>query len=106
MSHMHTLCCMQVMQQGALLAGEPGAIRLEEPSMAAEDFSFYAQRIPAAFTFLGIGDAAKGSDAPLHSPRFQMNEAELPRGAALHAALALAFLGASEGSGAMQHSEL
>eukprot|EP00983_Pelagomonas_calceolata_P127533 1161414-Pelagomonas_calceolata.AAC.4 len=27
-----------------------------QPSMAAEDFSFYGQRVPSVFTFLGIGE--------------------------------------------------
>jgi len=28
---------------------------LDQPSMAAEDFSFYGQKVPSVFTFLGIG---------------------------------------------------
>ena len=43
----------------------------EEPSMAAEDFSFYGQAVPAVFSFLGIGDVALGTDASLHNPHFK-----------------------------------
>ena len=39
--------------------------------MAAEDFSFYGQAVPAVFSFLGIGDAALGTDASLHNPHFK-----------------------------------
>ncbi|EFJ49506.1 hypothetical protein VOLCADRAFT_59303, partial [Volvox carteri f. nagariensis] len=46
----------------------------------------------AAFTFLGIGDPAKGTDVGLHSPRFRMDEDQLPLGAALHAALATEWI--------------
>lgn len=28
---------------------------LDQPSLAAEDFAFYSQKIPSVFTFLGIG---------------------------------------------------
>jgi len=29
---------------------------LDQPSLAAEDFSFYGQTVPSVFTFLGIGE--------------------------------------------------
>ena len=60
--------------QAAAAAGVVPPINLqlaEEPSMAAEDFSFYGQAVPAVFSFLGIGDAALGTDASLHNPRFK-----------------------------------
>lgn len=34
---------------------------LAEPSLAAEDFSFYSHRLPAGFMFLGIGSGDKGT---------------------------------------------
>lgn len=64
---------------------------LAEPSMAAEDFSFYAQSVPAVFTFLGSG----GTSPPgvgLHNPKFTLDEGVLPQGAALHAALAVEWV--------------
>ncbi|KAG2448129.1 hypothetical protein HYH02_006714 [Chlamydomonas schloesseri] len=68
-------------------------VRVIEPSLAAEDFSFYGDVVPqTAFTFLGIGDAAKGTDAGLHTPRFQVDEEQMPLGAALHAAVAVRWL--------------
>ncbi|MEW5299169.1 MAG: hypothetical protein WDW38_005057 [Sanguina aurantia] len=73
----------------------PGGVKaqlLDEPSMAAEDFSFYAQELPAVMTFLGIGDPALGTDASLHNPKFTMDERQLPLGSALHAAIALEYL--------------
>ena len=49
---------------------------LESPALAAEDFSFYQQRVPGVFFFLGIGDTEE-----LHSPKFDFaDEAILPRG--------------------------
>jgi amidohydrolase len=44
-----------------------------EPSMAGEDFAYYAQRVPSAIFRLGCGN--KGADTPpLHSPNFNPDE--------------------------------
>lgn len=49
---------------------------LEAPALAAEDFSFYQQRVPGIFFFLGVGDTPE-----LHAPDFRFDdEAVLPRG--------------------------
>ncbi|BAF13742.1 IAA-amino acid hydrolase ILR1-like 4 [Oryza sativa Japonica Group] len=67
--------------------------------MGAEDFGFYAQRIPAAF--FGIGVGSNGNDGggmaettknQLHSPHFVVDEEALPVGAAFHAAVAIEYL--------------
>jgi IAA-amino acid hydrolase len=68
---------------------------LQEPSMAAEDFSFYGQQVPSVMTFLGIGSEELATDMPLHHPAFRMHDGQMPLGAALHAATALAFLAAN-----------
>jgi amidohydrolase len=56
--------------------------------MGAEDFSFFAQRVPACFYTLG----ARGSDEtghPHHSSLFDIDERTLPTGVAMMTALAL-----------------
>lgn len=60
---------------------------------ASEDFSYYAQKIPAAFMLLGAGDA-EDSDLHFmnHHPKFNINEDCLPIGAALEVGVALEFL--------------
>nr|ACL52754.1 unknown [Zea mays] len=60
--------------------------------MAAEDFGFYAQRIPAAFFSVGVRDEATGKVHHVHSPHLDIDEAALPVGAALHAAVAMEYL--------------
>ena len=58
---------------------------LEAPALAAEDFSFYQQRVPGVFFFLGTG-----STPELHAPDFTFDdEAVLPKGAAFLERLAL-----------------
>lgn len=55
-----------------------------------EDFAYFAQKVPAAFLFLGARNEAKGCNHPHHHPRFNIDEAALPLGTALLAQLALA----------------
>ena len=54
--------------------------------------------------FLGIRNETAGSVWGLHSPRFQLDESQLPLGAALHAGFALEALrwaaGAERGAAA------
>lgn len=74
--------------------GEAGWHDLPAPLMTAEDFSYVLQKVPGAMILLGV--AAPDADwqrAPgLHSPRMHVDEAVLPRGAAMLAALALRVL--------------
>ena len=68
--------------------------RLAQPIMGAEDFSYVLERIPGAMALLGV--AAEGSDyascCGIHSSRMVVDEAALPRGAAILAGCALRFL--------------
>ncbi len=69
------------------LFGEERAVQLDNPSMGAEDFAFFLEELPGAYVWLGIGDVSG-----LHTPKFGFDEAILPQGAALLAALALESL--------------
>ncbi|KAL0309485.1 UNVERIFIED_CONTAM: IAA-amino acid hydrolase ILR1-like 3 [Sesamum radiatum] len=76
---------------GENLLGEQN-VQLQSMVMAAEDFSFYAQKIPAPFFMIGIRNETMKSVKGLHSPHFVVDEEVLPLGASLHAAVALAYL--------------
>ena len=69
------------------LFGEERAVELTYPSMGAEDFAFFLEKVPGAFIWLGVGDVSG-----LHTPQFSFDEDILPQGSALLAALALASL--------------
>ncbi|MGB6036329.1 MAG: M20 family metallopeptidase [Cryomorphaceae bacterium] len=56
--------------------------------MTAEDFSYFAQEIPACFYRLGTSNASKGLGAPLHTGRFDIDEDALRIGSSLMATLA------------------
>lgn len=66
--------------------------RVVEPVMGSEDFSFYAELIPATFYFIGIKNKMLGSVHSAHSPHFMIDEDALPVGAATHAAIAERYL--------------
>jgi amidohydrolase len=74
----------------AALAAEFGADRVQEiaPVMGSEDFSYFAQVVPACFYFLGAGDAAHRF--PNHHPAFDIDENAMSAGIAAHVAVALA----------------
>ncbi|CAN1217955.1 IAA-amino acid hydrolase ILR1-like 4 [Linum perenne] len=71
-----------------------GANKVSEmqPLMGAEDFSFYQEVIPGYFFFLGMYNETQKRLELEHSPFFEVNEAALPYGAALHASLATQYL--------------
>jgi amidohydrolase len=62
-------------------------IAAHPPSMTAEDFAYYLQRVPGALLRLGLGEGWK----PLHSPGFDFNDEALEAGITAMAGLALEF---------------
>lgn len=71
--------------------GEKAIYPLRRPSMTGEDFSFYLQKKPGAFMWLGIGKD-DGSTYPLHNPMFNLDEDILWRGSAILVRTAINFL--------------
>lgn len=60
-------------------------------SMAGEDFSEFASRVPGAFYFLGAGNPAKETHFPHHHPRFNIDEDVLSVGVEMHVRAAFNF---------------
>ncbi len=65
----------------------PDRVVTADKLMGAEDFSFFAQRVPACMYSLGVRGGI-GSSNPHHSSTFDIDEAALPTGVAMMAALA------------------
>ncbi len=61
-------------------------------TMGAEDFSLYQQEIPGSYFFVGSTNEEKGLVYGHHHPKFDFDEAVLPRGAALMALAAINLL--------------
>ncbi len=62
------------------------------PTMGSEDMSFYLERVPGSFLFLGTKNEEKGIGRPQHHPEFDVDDGILAKGSALLAALAWDFL--------------
>ncbi len=63
------------------------------PVMGSEDFSFYLEKVPGTFVFLGAKNEEKGIVYPGHHPKFDLDEDTLPFGTALHVAVVREYLG-------------
>lgn len=61
-------------------------------TMGGEDFAFMMEKVPGAFLFIGSANPERGLDYGHHHPKFDFDEAVLPRAAALLAATALELL--------------
>ncbi|OIQ09019.1 M20 family metallopeptidase [Neomoorella thermoacetica] len=73
------------------ILGPDKVLELANPSMGAEDFARYAEKVPAVY--FNLGAAIPGAEPhPWHHPRFNINEDCLPIGAGLLAALAVRTL--------------
>ena len=59
------------------------------PILGGEDFSFYQERIPGCFSFLGTSAPEWKERVTVHHPRFRVDENALPIGAAWHAQTAI-----------------
>ena len=69
------------------LLGEGQVFNLTEPTMTTEDFGYFLLERPGCFYHIGAG-----CEKPLHNPEFLPAEESVLTGAAIHAAVAEAFL--------------
>jgi hippurate hydrolase len=76
------------------LLGPRSVVELPAPFMGAEDFSFVLQRVPGSMAVIGMRPPGHEPPAPCHSNRMKLDESGMAHGAALHAAIALRYLGA------------
>ncbi len=77
----------------ARIAGKEN-VTIVNPTVVAEDFSAYQEKIPGMFFFLGCTPKGQSLDdaAPNHSPRFFVDESTMPTGVRALASLAVDYL--------------
>lgn len=87
-------------EQFARYLRERSDLRVERPpaTMGAEDFAYFAQRVPGVLIRLGIRSEASGAIHPGHSPLFRIDEAALPAGVTALVLFAVAFASGEIGS--------
>ena len=76
------------------LLGARSVVELPAPFMGAEDFSFVLEQVTGSMAVIGMRPPGNETPAPCHSNRMKIDESGMAHGAALHAAVALRFLGA------------
>ncbi len=84
-------CTKRAIQTVRKVVGE-GSLIEGPPATGAEDFAFYAERVPGVFVFLGAGNEQKGAVYPGHHEKFTIDEDALETGTALHVQYALDYL--------------
>ena len=62
-----------------------------EPVMGAEDFAYYAERVPAAFFALGVRPPERSTYPLLHQPDYDFHDDAIRHGVRMHAELARGF---------------
>jgi amidohydrolase len=67
------------------------------PTMGAEDFSAYQQRVPGAFFFIGARNEERGIVHPHHHECFDIDERALDHGTRIFVAAAMELLGPDSG---------
>ncbi|NLD99619.1 MAG: amidohydrolase [Fibrobacter sp.] len=74
-------------------AGKTRVIQRPNPTMYAEDFSYYQEKVPGLYIHLGVSKKGKKpSDAGLHSAFFNPDESALETGIASHVLFTLDLL--------------
>lgn len=72
--------------------GKTSIVKVHNPTMIGEDFSSYQEKVPGSFIWIGINNPEKGTNKPLHSPDFNLDEEVISKTAALFASTAIKFL--------------
>ncbi len=86
----------EIVRQAACAVLGDEHVEKMKPIMGGEDFSYYLQKVPGAFVFIGAGNPEKGAEYPHHHPRFDIDEASMLVSAEVLGRSALAFLHESE----------
>lgn len=86
----------EIVRQAAIEAVGEAAVKTVEPTMGGEDFSYYLQKVPGAFVFIGAGNPDKGANYPHHHPRFDIDEASMVISAEVLGKSALHYLFANK----------
>ena len=87
---------LRIRRVAARLFGEKNSVDKPEPSMGAEDFSFFSDCAPGAFFHIGCVKPEEMPAPPLHSKDFHLDEDCLTIGALMHVALVMDAPGAGQ----------
>ncbi|VBB04988.1 peptidase m20 [Lucifera butyrica] len=66
-------CSKAIAAAGEKVLGRSNVLTIN-PVMGGEDFSYYQEKIPGAFFFIGVGNPEKGIIYPQHHPKYDIDE--------------------------------
>jgi amidohydrolase len=86
--------CELVARCAAEVVGDENVVRDETVrTMGGEDMSYFLERVPGCYFFLGTRNEERGLVYPHHSPRFDIDESALGLGVEIMTRVARAYLG-------------
>lgn len=77
-----------IAEAGESALGKENVLTIK-PVMGGEDFSYYLEKVPGAFFFVGAGNEEKGAIYPQHHPKYDIDEDALRNGMEVMAAAAV-----------------
>lgn len=80
-----------LVKNAALIIGEDN-VKEVPPSMAAEDYAYYLQKVPGTYFFTGAGNKEAGITHPHHHEKFDIDEKSMLIAAKILAATAIDYL--------------
>jgi len=86
-----TAFCKQVVRDWL---GPEGVLDETEPVTGSEDFSFFLEKVPGCYVFIGNGEGELGG-CMVHNPNYDFNDRVLPTGASYWVRLTEAYLKAT-----------
>ena len=91
------LITKKVKKSAIEILGEDKVINIKNPSMGAEDFSYYLMEIPGTFIWIGTYNKEKNIVYDLHHPKFNIDEDIIEKAVSLYTKVILDFLENNEG---------
>ncbi|UFJ43335.1 amidohydrolase [Brevibacillus humidisoli] len=88
----NTLHEASILRDAAVAAAGEEQVEWMKPTMGGEDFSYYLQRVPGAFVFIGAGNPEKNAIYPHHHPLFDIDESAMKISAEVLGLSALNYL--------------
>jgi amidohydrolase len=82
----------KIIQTAKETLGEDQLFLKENPSLGAEDFSYFIDAAKGAFYHLGCANSKKNRNSPLHNNSFDLDENCLPIGVQMQVSIALGLL--------------
>lgn len=82
----------ELVESAKKIIGEDDITNMEKPVMGAEDMSYFLNEVPGTYFYLCNPGAIEGEDYPHHNSKFDIDESEMWKGAAIFIQATLDYL--------------